>query len=117
MKLIKVKIQGKEVQAALLNPDVARRYEEGHVLCAERCRKALEIAPASDALREQCQAVIDYVGSVFGTEGAQTIFGKETDVLSCLDVYEEMTQLYESQVMPVLNARMARLKKDIREEE
>lgn len=98
MKIITVKLQGQEVQASLLNPEVAKRYEEGFEKALYDINVATECEAGSDGIRQQCQAVIDYVSDIFGKDGAKKVFGLQTDLLTCLDVLGEMHSLYEDQI-------------------
>ena len=98
MKMITVRLQGQEVQAALLNPEVTQKYEEGFEKALSEFDKAAKCERGSEGIRQQCLAVIDYVSDIFGEEGAKKIFGPQTDLLTCLDVLGEMQSLYEEQV-------------------
>lgn len=113
MQMITVKLQGQEVRAALLNPDVTRSYEDGFKHCLDRINNAAGLETGSEGIREQCQAVIDYVSDIFGDESAKTVFGYQTDLLTCLEVLEEMQELYEKQVNPILREKTQALKEKL----
>ena len=106
MKMVTVKLQGVEVQAALLSPDIMKRFEGKK-----------ENVAGSVAIRRQCQAVIDYVVEIFGEDAAKRVFGAETDLLTCLDVLEEMQQLYPDQVSPFIRQKNEALKARIKKSE
>lgn len=115
MKMITVKLQGVEVQAALLSPNVMKKVEKGFtktVLEIEKIARTSE-APESAQVRKQCKAVIDYVTDIFGADGAVKIFGGEADYLTCLDVLEEMQRMYPEQVAPVLRAKNAQIRANV----
>ena len=107
MKMITVKLQGVEVQAALLSPDVMKRVEDGF----DKAIKTIETegekenVSGSASVRKQCQAVIDYVTDIFGADAARKIFGGETDYLTCLDVLEEIQCMYPEQVSPIIRQK------------
>lgn len=105
MRLLTVKIQGQEVTADLLNPTIAKKFEDGYDTVLKRFIEAKDVVPGSEGVRQQCQAVIDYVSDIFGEDGAKKVFGKETDLLTCLDILEEMRDLYPSQVNPEIQKR------------
>lgn len=115
MQIMTVRLQGKEVQAALLNPDVAKDYEDGFDHCIDKINGAVNCGTGSEGIREQCQAVIDYVSDIFGDEGAKKVFGEQTDLLTCLDVLEEMQELYINQVNPVFHEKAKTFKEKLKE--
>lgn len=98
MKMITVKLQDQEVKAALLNAEIAKKFETGFEKALSDINKAVECETGSEGIRKQCQAVIDYVTDVFGEGAAKKVFGSQTDLLTCLDVLGEMQSLYENQV-------------------
>ena len=115
MKMITVKLNGAEVQAALLSPKVMEKVEKGFtktVLEIEAIARANE-GLESEQVRKQCQAIIDYVTDIFGADAARKIFGGETDYLTCLDVLEEMQRMYPEQVGPVIRAKNAQIKANV----
>ena len=114
MKMIKVKILGTTVEAALLSPRVAKKYEDG-------IKKVVEISNASktcgsgpEAIEKQCNAVIEFVDDIFGAGNARKIFGEETDLLTCLDAWEDITNMYERQVNPIIDKYTNRAKSVLR---
>lgn len=102
MKQMKVKIQGVELEAALLSPKVMRQFNDGLKQVANKAYASKDLVDSASAIEAQCKAVIDFVDDVFGAGSARKVFGDETDLLTCLDAFEEMTQLYEKQVNPIL---------------
>ena len=105
MKLLTVKIQGQELTADLLNPEIVKKFEDGYDAVLECFRETEGITPGSEGIRKQCQAVIDYVTDIFGETGARKVFGAETDLLTWLDVMEEMQNVYPEQVTPVIREK------------
>lgn len=117
MKLLTVKIQGQELTADLLNPEIVKKFEDGYDAVLECFRETEGITPGSEGIRRQCQAVIDYVTDIFGETGARKVFGAETDLLTCLDVMEEMQNVYPDQVTPVLQKKAEKWIKIVEEGE
>lgn len=105
MRQIKVKILGVELEAPLLNHEVARRYEDGIKKVLETVEKAAECGKGSDGIEMECNAVIDFIDDIFGSGSAKKVLGKDTDLLTCLDAWDDLTDLYEEQVNPVLEER------------
>lgn len=102
MQIVKVKILETELEAALLNPSVARRFDEGVKIVVDKAKEASRNAIGADAIEMQCDAVIEFVDSIFGAGSAKKVFGNETDLLTCLEAFKELTELYEKQVNPVI---------------
>lgn len=115
MKMITVKLQGVEVQAALLSPKVMEKVEKGftktvlEIASIARTHDGLE----SEQVQKQCQVIIDYVTDIFGPDAARKVFSGETDYLTCLDVLEEMQRMYPEQVALVIREKNARIKANV----
>lgn len=113
MKMITVKLQGQEVQAALLNPDVAKEFEDGFNTVLEKYNKEIDGETGAEGIKRQCMAVIDYVADIFGKDAARRVFSEQTDLLTCLDVLEEMQEMYETQVTPIVKEKTGKIKKNM----
>lgn len=111
MKMITVKLQGKEVQAALLNPEVTKKFEDGFNAVLKKYNEAILEETGSVGIKKQCEAVIDYVTDIFGKDSARRVFGEQTDLLTCLDILEEMQEMYEKQVNPIIKEKTRLIKK------
>lgn len=112
MKMISVKLQGVEVQAALLSPKVMEKVEKGFaktVLEIESIARTHDGAESAQ-VQKQCQVIIDYVKDIFGADAARKLFGVETDYLTCLEVLEEIQRMYPEQVAPIIREKNARIK-------
>lgn len=107
MKMIEVKIQGVPLTAALLNPKVAKQYEDGFDKIVETNNEAKHCRVGSKAIEMQCNAVISFIDDVFGKGSARRVLGEETDLLSCLEVFQELSELYEKQVVPLIDQSMS----------
>lgn len=102
MKMIQVTLQGKKLEADLLNPEVAKRYEEGFHRTVSEFNAAKGSVTGAEGIERQCRAVIDYVDDMFGAGSSEKVLGRETDLLTCLDTLEEMADLYDKQVAPLV---------------
>lgn len=112
MKVLKVKILEAELEAPLLNPKVAAKYDDGMRTCVERIQTAQKRTENSvEALKEQCNAVVDCIDEIFGDGASRKVFGEETDLLTCLDAFEDMATLYDKQVTPMISGKTAELNK------
>ena len=111
MKILKVKILDVELEAALLNPKVAESYDRGFRTCVDRIQNAgAATENGVEGIKEQCNAVIDYIDEVFGVGASRKVLGEETDLLSCLDALEDMATLYETQVNPLIKEKTEKIK-------
>ena len=117
MRQIKVKILGVELEAPLLNHEVARRYEDGTRKVLETAEKTLECRIGSDGIEMECNAVIDFIDDIFGPGSAEKVLGRETDLLTCLDAWGDLAGLYDEQVTPVLEEHNRLVREKIRKSE
>ncbi|MGL6202054.1 MAG: DUF6673 family protein [Lachnospiraceae bacterium] len=113
MRKIKVEIIGKQVEADLLNPDVAEQFDKEYVACIAKIKGAVKAPTGANGLRVQCMAIMDFIENIFGDGSAKEVFGGETDLLTCLDALEDMTDLYEKQVNPLIQERSTVINKKL----
>lgn len=109
MRMITVRINGQEVEADLLNPAITKKFEDGFDAVLKKYNEAAMCKRGSEGIQAQCEAVVDYVAGIFGAGAARKIFGEETDLLTCMDVLEEMQDVYPGQVNPIIKERAAML--------
>ena len=105
MRMITVELQGQKVQADLLNPEVTKRFEDGFERAVKKIAESSSCEKGSEGMMAQCEAVVVYVTEIFGESLAKLVFGSETDLLSCMDVLEEMQSLYADQVAPLIRQK------------
>ena len=108
--MIKVKILGVELEADLLNPDVRERYEKCIEKVVEQSEKAKECVKTSEAIRMQCNAVIESLEEMFGEGTAKRVLGEKTNLLVCLDAFEGLCDIYDKYVDPLVNERTLQAK-------
>lgn len=102
MKIMKVEILGVTLEAALLNPKVAHRFEDGIKEVINIAKKSSECESSAQGIEMQCNAVINFIDNIFGSDSAKKILGDETDLLTCLDAWGELMDVYATQVNPLL---------------
>lgn len=103
---MKGKILGVTVELDhLLNPDVAKRYEDSIAEISEKMHESYECGGA-EGIRMQCQAIIDPFVEIFGEEKAKEILGEKTNLLKCLDAFDEYVNLFPKQITPAMEKRM-----------
>lgn len=110
MRLITVEILGVKLEADLLNPKVARKYDDEMKKVAEIANKATKCADGAEGIEMECNAVIGFIDNIFGSGSARKVLGEESDLLTCLDAWEDLTGLYENQVNPLITERTQKAK-------
>ena len=108
MRLVTVEILGVKLEAPLLNHKVARKYDDGIARVVKIADETKHCNSGSEAIEKQCNAVVDFIEDIFGKGSALKVLGEETDLLTCLDAWEELTDVYEKQVNPILEERNKR---------
>lgn len=104
---MKGKILGVTVELDhLTNPEVAKKYEERAVYILEQFHKAQECEKGSDGIEMQCRAVTETFKELFGLEKAKEILGERTNLIRCMDAFDEYVNLYPKQITPALEKRM-----------
>lgn len=117
MKMVKVRILDAELEAALLNPEIAKKYNAGVADIAKKADAAKTCGSYCEAIEIQCNAVIDFLDDIFGEGSAKEVVGKETDLLTCLEAYRDIVSAYEEQVIPYLQDFQAGLNLKASEDE
>ena len=106
MKKIAVTILNQKLSADLLNPKVVKKYQTEIDKVTERANDK-EGKKDEEVIVNQCEAVID---NIFGKGSAKKVLGEETDLLTCLQAYFELTTMYKNQVVPYMNKEIAKMK-------
>ncbi len=89
------KILGVAVEADLFNPDKMADFETAISKTVDLTSKTVKGEKASESIRRQCQAVIDCLDQVFGENTAVKILGERTNLLRCLDAFEDVCFIHE----------------------
>lgn len=113
MKMITVKILDTKLEAALLNHKVRRKFDEGIQEVVKKANEAITLPSQADGIEMQCNAVISFIDDIFGKGSAKKVFGEETDLLTCLEAFEQLTSLYTEQVDPLIKAFSERHKSNV----
>ncbi|MCI5650356.1 MAG: hypothetical protein MR332_13205 [Fusicatenibacter sp.] len=104
---MKGKILGVSVELDhLMNPEVAKRYEDSIPEIMEKMHKSQECESGAEGIRMQCQAVIDAFVELFGDEKAKEILGEKTNLIKCLDAFDEYVNLFPKQINPAMEKRL-----------
>ncbi|MCI8797733.1 MAG: hypothetical protein HFG89_12945 [Dorea sp.] len=110
MRSITVEILGVKLEAALLNYKVAKKYDDGIKKVVRIADESRACGSGPEAIEKQCNAVIGFIDDIFGHDSAKRVLGEETDLLTCQDAWEELTDVYEKQVNPILEERNEKVK-------
>lgn len=103
MRMMEVKILGVTLKAALLNPKVAKKFEEHLTYTLNEMDKAQECESGAEGIERQCNAFIALMDDIFGAGSAKKVLGEETDLLTCLEALRDIVFLNQEQVVPVIN--------------
>lgn len=119
MQSIRVTIKGKDFERCFTNPDVLERYEEALDTALKEAEKANEEEKDSVAVRKQCEAICKCVDTILGEGSSDILFEEGIDLLTCLDVYAELCEMKEKQIVPAINEKkakysMARARREIK---
>lgn len=115
MKTMKVTILGVELEAALLNPKVAKKYADGIKDVARKANEAVKCGTIYEEIEMQCNAVIDFLNDNFGRGSAVKVLGEETDLISCLEAFRDISNVYKTQVSPYAEEVANQIMKEIEE--
>lgn len=109
MKMVKVRILNTELEAALLNPKIAKQYEDGIDAIAKKAEESKLCDTGYKSIEAQCNAVIDFIDDIFGAGSAKEVVGEETDLLTCLEAYRDIAKIYDEQVIPYIKEFQSKL--------
>ena len=73
MRLIEVEVLGVKLQAGLLNPKVARKYDEGLGKVLRTVEDAQSCSDGAKGIEMMCGAVVDFVDEVCSIRGSLKI--------------------------------------------
>lgn len=86
-----MKINGVELEdLEIYDADVAEKYENALDEVDKKVKVAEKEVKASASIRKQCQAVFEFFNTMFGPGTDEKIFGNKTNLIVCLDAFEEL---------------------------
>lgn len=109
MKKITVTILNQELSADLLNPKMVKKYQAEIDRVTEEANNTDE-KTNEEAIIAQCESVMAMLDNIFGKGSAKKVLGEETDLLTCLQAYWELTTMYKNQVVPYMNKEIEKMK-------
>lgn len=115
MKTMKVTILGVELEAALLNPEVAKKYADGIKDVSSKANEAVKCGTTHEKIEMQCNAVIDFIDDIFGDGSAKKVLGEETDLVSCLEAFRDISMVYKTHVSEYVKEVSEQIMKEIEE--
>ena len=104
MQMIQVKIHGEIFEGDFLNPIVAEKYEQAKA--QKKASEDVKGESGSAGLRRQCNAISECIDTVLGAGSAERLMPEGADLLTCLDIFEELCYMNERQVTPLLQKRI-----------
>lgn len=106
MQMIQVKIHGEIFEGDFLNPIVAEKYEQAIEKAQKKASEDVKGESGSAGLRRQCNAISECIDTVLGAGSAERLMPEGADLLTCLDIFEELCYMNERQVTPLLQKRI-----------
>lgn len=105
MKLVKVTILGKVFEGDFLNPDNIETYERAIDLACKKTEETMKSKKESEAIRGQCNAICECADTILGDGASKKLFPESVDLLSCLDLFDELCSINKKQLVPLINQR------------
>ena len=106
MQMIQVKIHGEIFEGDFLNPIVAEKYEQAIEKAQKKASEDVKGESGSAGLRRQCNAISECIDTVLGAGSAERLMPEGADLLTSLDIFEELCYMNERQVTPLLQKRV-----------
>ena len=106
MQMIQITIHGEKFEGDFLNPDVMERYENAIDRARTEAARQVEGESGSQGVRRQCDAVRSCIDTVLGEGSADKLMPGGPDLLTCLDIFEELCLLGEKQITPLIQRRV-----------
>lgn len=108
MQLVKVVIGGKEFLGHFTSPDMFEKCEKALEKALEKAKQIDGFETDSQAVRHQCEAICECADTILGEGSSKRLFPDGVDLLSCLDVYQELWEMKEKQIIPMINEKRIR---------
>ena len=78
--------------------EFAEKYEKGIELIQKEAKISDSKKNISDVIKKQCEAVFNFFDDLFGDGTSEDVFGKKTNLMTCLIAFKTLTEAIESQV-------------------
>lgn len=75
-----------------LNPDILEEIENATEKAVQKFNASVECSKKSEAIRMQCNAVNEYLDTLFGEGTAKKIFGEKLNLKNSIEVFGEVTE-------------------------
>lgn len=105
MQLVEVKIQGKSFKGHFTSPEMLEKYEKSLDEAVKRAEKSMELKEDYLAVKEQCDAICKCADEILGNGSTEILFENGVDLLTCLDVFAELCEMKEKQIIPVITEK------------
>ena len=90
-------INGVELTFDIFDLETAEAYEKGMDLIKQTSEKSLGDKSLADVIRVQCGVVFDFFDDVFGEGTSFAVFGEKTNLLACLNAFEQVVENADEQ--------------------
>lgn len=100
--------RGLEIDFDIYDVQQAQEYEQALENVLAACEQHVPDEGLADGIRRQCNVVFDFFDDLFG-EGFHTeLFGDKTNLMTCLDAFQEFTDAVNEQ-KTALSTRLEQL--------
>lgn len=107
MRMISVKILGQVFEGDFLNPDMIEKRERA-IEEAEKLLHKSELVNGSEGIRKLCDMTCACADEILGDGAAQKLFPDGRDLLNCLDLFKELCEMEEKQLVPLIEEKRMR---------
>lgn len=87
-----------ELEYDIFELEFAEKYEKGIELIQKEAQISDSKKNISDVIKKQCEAVFNFFDDLFGDGTSEDVFGKKTNLMTCLIAFKTLTEAIESQV-------------------
>lgn len=89
-------IMGHEVQNLdFLDADVLEKVEAAGEKVVNECKKAEKAKTESEAVRNQCNAIAEFINELFGEGTAEKLIKNGSNLFTCINVFGEVIKAIE----------------------
>ena len=106
-----MKINGVELNLDIYDPDVLEKCQNEFENVIKESKKGSQVSSPSEAIRSQCNIIKNCFDNLFEEGTAQKIFGDKTNLLDCLNAFENLANEVNKQMNKISKYKSKKLNK------